>query len=167
MIFGASAFAAGQRLTAAQLQAIATQVDSLTAPGWVSYGTWSTLITASTTNPTQGSSTASAYCRKPADSDIFDFQYFLNINTGGGFNAGSGTYYFLLPFAVSALEGGAFHMSINESGVALRVGGTSYVDSTHITGWYDASGANINSGGLSSSWSTGDWLRITGRGRMA
>ena len=165
-IFG-TYFSAGQRLTATQLQALATQIDSLTAPTWTSYGTWGTLITAVTTNPTQGSSTCTAYYRRADNSNICDFQYFLNIDTGGGFNAGSGAYRFLLPFAASSLENGAFHMAINESGVALRVGTSSYVDTTHLAGWYDAAGGNIGSGGLSTSWTTGDWLRITGSYRVA
>jgi hypothetical protein len=161
-LFGAGYFAAGQRLTGAKLQALASQIDSLTAPGWTSYGSWTTLLTASTTNPTQGSSTVAAYYRKPANSDICDFQYYLNINTGGGFNAGSGTYKFLLPFTAAVTEGGAFHVTINEAGVALRVGASSYADTTHLTAWYDASGGAVGSGGLSTSWTTGDWLRITG-----
>jgi hypothetical protein len=165
-IFG-TYFSAGQRLTAAQMQAVVAQIDSLTAPTWTSYGSWTTLLTAATTNPTQGSSTVTAYYRKPADSDICDIQYYLSINTGGGFNAGSGTYRFLLPFTASTLEGGAFHMTINDSGVALRVGATSYYNTTHLTGWYDAAGGSIGSGGLSKSWTTGDWLRITGSYRVA
>jgi len=160
-------FAAGQRLTAAQLQTIVTQVDSLTAPGWTSYGTSTTLLTAATTNPTLGSSTCTGVYRKPTGSDICDFQYHLLIDTGGGFSAGSGAYRFLLPFAASTAEGGSFHMTINESGVALRVGATSYVDTTHLSGWYDGGGGNIGHAGLSSSWTTGDWLRITGSFRVA
>jgi len=160
-------FSAGNRVTGAQLQAIVDQVDSLTAPGWTSYGTWATLLTAATTNPTQGSSSVTAVYRRSANSDICAFQYLLSIDTGGGFNAGSGAYRFLLPFAAHASENGAYHITINESGVALRVGGTSYVDTTHLAGWYDAAGGNIGSGGLSSSWTTGDWLRITGSYRVA
>ena len=155
-------FSAGQRVTASQLMTMVNQIDSLTAPGWVSYGTWSTLVTAVTTNPTQGSSSAVARYRRPAGSDICDYQIKVLFNTGGGFNAGSGAYRFLLPFTASTSEIGAHHMTIMESGVLYRSGGTDYVDQTHVEGWYAASGAPIGYQGLSTSWTTGDYLKIAG-----
>jgi len=160
-------FSAGNRVTGTDLQAMVDQIDSLTAPGWTSYGTWSTLITASTTNPTQGSSTVAAQYRRPANSDICHIEINLAIDTGGGFNAGSGSYRFLLPFTASTSEQGAMHMTINESGVALRSGGTNYVDTTHVEGWYSSAGGSIGSGGLSTSWTTGDWVKIAGFYRVA
>jgi hypothetical protein len=166
-IFGATAFAAGQRLTAAQLQAIATQVDSLTSPGWTAYGTWATLLTATGSNPTQGSSTISAMYRKPADSDICHIEINLSINTGGGFSGGSGVYLWQLPFASGSAEGAVMQVAINESGVALRSGTTSTYDTTHMNAWYDNSGGAISNGGLSTSWTTGDWIKIQGFYRVA
>lgn len=160
-------FAAGQRVTAAQLQTIVTQVDSLTAPGWTSYGSWSTLITASTTNPTQGSSAASAIYRRPAGADMCNFELRFDINTGGGFSPGSGSYRFQLPFAAGASELLAFHATINEAGTSLRVGGTSWIDSTHFEMWYDGAGGSVGAGGLSTSWTTGDWIKIAGAFRVA
>lgn len=166
-MFGTSYFSAGQKLSATALNALTDQIDSLTAPGWTSYGTWATLITAATTNPTQGSSTVAAQYRRAADADICFYEINLAIDTGGGFNAGSGAYRFLLPFTASTSEQGAHHITINESGVALRSGGTNYVDTTHVEGWYSGAGGAIGSSGLSTSWTTGDWAKISGFFRVA
>lgn len=158
-------FAAGQRLTAAQLQTIVAQVDSLTAPGWISYGSWATLITASVTAPTQGASTAAGLYRRTAGSDLCHFQ--LRLDIGGGFSPGSGAYRFLLPFAAGSDELAAFHSTINEAGTSLRVGGTTFVDATHFEMWYDAAGSPVGSAGLSTPWTTSDWIRIAGAYRVA
>lgn len=166
-VFGATYFSAGQRLSAADLQALCTQIDSLTVPGWTSYGTFATLITAATTNPTAGNSTATAIYRRSADSDICFYEINFAVDTGGGFNAGSGAYRFQLPFTASTAEQGAHHMTINESGVSLRSGGTNYVNTTHVEGWYAGAGASIGSGGLSTSWTTGDWVKVSGFFRVA
>ncbi len=44
-----SLFTAGAKLRASVLNALVNQINSLTAPGWVTYGTSTTILTASTT----------------------------------------------------------------------------------------------------------------------
>lgn len=154
-------FAAGQRLTAAQLQTIVTQVDSLTAPGWTDYSaTWA--ITATTTNPTLASSTKAARYRRSATSDICDFEGELTINTTAPWNAGNGAWRFSLPFAAPAANNLLGMAYLNESGVALRVGACNKISTTTVEINPDASGAAISSSGLygAGGWTTGDSITI-------
>lgn len=150
-------FFAGDVLSAADL-------NDIIAPGWVDYsGTFT--LTAVTTNPTKGNSTYQAYYRRSATSDVCDVQIYIVI--GSTFSAGSGAYRFLVPFTSLSTELMTAHAFINESGVALRVGAGQFVDTTHFEMIYDAAGGIIGSGGLSTSWTTGDSIKISLRYGLA
>lgn len=157
-----ASFSAGNRVYASDLEAMARQIDSLTAPGWVDYsGTFT--ITATVTPPTKGNSTYVARYRQPASSDVLDVEVYISI--GSTFVAGSGTYRFLLPTAMPSAELVACHATINESGIAFRSGGSSIVDTTHFEAWADGSNAVIGSSGLFSGggWTAGDFMRFSMR----
>jgi hypothetical protein len=97
MIFGAGYFAAGQRLTAADLQTICDQLDELTASGWTSY---TPELTASGTAPSLGNGTAAGRYRRSADSDLVVAE--ATITLGSTSTIGTGTLYVSLPVTASA-----------------------------------------------------------------
>lgn len=121
-------FAALHKVPAADLAALATQVNSLTAPGWTSYTpTW----VGSITSPTVGNSTLNFRYRRAASSDLVIVSFSIFI--GSTFAQGSGTYTWSLPFTASAnwpIFVGS--MYIFDSGTAARGGATIKLDSTTV-----------------------------------
>jgi hypothetical protein len=161
-------FSAGQRLTASDLQILADQIDSLTAPGWVSYGsTFAELIDAYGTDPTQGDSTVYARYRRPAGSDMCSFYMKVDIDTGGGFSAGTGAWRFHLPYDASSAASMTFRMAVNESGVLIRTGATYRVSDGRFEATCDESTAIGELGIAGSGWTTGDWMTFAGTYRCA
>ena len=81
----------------------ADEINNIIAPGWTDYsGTFT--LTASSVNPTKGSSSYAARYRRTAGGDHVFVQ--IKIAIGAGFAAGTGTWLFLLPFAAAAASAG-------------------------------------------------------------
>lgn len=90
-------FAAGQRLTAATLQQLSTQIDSLTNPGWTSYNpTWA----ASGTAPAIGNGTLTGRYRRSTSSDLVYVE--IRQTWGTTTTDGTGTWNWTLPVTASA-----------------------------------------------------------------
>lgn len=90
-------FSAGQRVTGAQLQALVTQINSLTAPGWTTYTpTWS----CSGSAPSLGNGTLTGRYHRPAGSDLIVAEGFLSC--GSTTTYGTGTFRFALPANAAA-----------------------------------------------------------------
>jgi len=150
-----TSFPAGAKLRGADMQTIS---DALTALSSAKTDFSSSFtLTAVTVNPTKGSSTYSAAYTQVNKLVIYEFR--VDINTGGGWAAGTGAYRFLTPVAastgsISRAQGSVF---INDSGTALVVGTCSFVplDSTHLAITL-ASGASLGSAGPGTAWATGD-----------
>jgi hypothetical protein len=98
------------------------------ATAWADYTpTW----TASTTNPTLGSTTIAGRWRK-LDSSTCMVQINIVITTGGAWNAGSGTYIFSLPAGITA-AGAAGHYQLGSAHV-LDNGTTHFAGIVKIAG---------------------------------
>lgn len=121
-------FAAGQFLTADDLQAMVDQIDSLTAPGWTSYTpTWASSGTA----PSLGNGTLSGRYRRAANSDTVEVE--IKLTFGSTTTAGTGFYNWALPVAaaaaaVTATEVGSCQVTnagdISQPGVAVLASST-------------------------------------------
>lgn len=116
-------FAAGQFLTADDLQAMVDQIDNLTAPGWTSYTpTWGSSGTA----PAIGNGTLSGRYRRQAGSDRVEVE--IKLVWGTTTTSGTGFYNWSLPVtaaaaAVTAVETGSCQVTnagdISQPGVAV------------------------------------------------
>lgn len=137
------------------------------AKQWRSYGAGgATVLTAVTTNPTQGSSTYTAEYAV-VTTNLVKVRITLLINTGGGWNAGSGDWRFMLPpgFTQTANSSGrpGGVCWINKSGIALRQGVCySGGSTTYFYIWVDngSSLAAMGSGGLGGAWATNDVIQV-------
>jgi hypothetical protein len=90
-------FAAGQFLTADDLQAMVDQIDSLTAPGWTSYTpSWGSSGTA----PAIGNGTLSGRYRRAANSDLVEVE--IKLVFGSTTTVGTGLYNWGLPVNAAA-----------------------------------------------------------------
>jgi hypothetical protein len=156
-----SLFTAGAKLRASILNALVNQINSLTAPGWVSYGTSTTVLTASTTNPTMGNSTFTADYRRAADnSDLVIAR--MTITIGSSFSAGSGNYRFLLPTNASTKSQNASVGTfwINDFGTAFRVGSALIGGATYVELHpHNGTGGPYGSGGPGTAWASGDVIK--------
>lgn len=146
------------------------RITAIEGADWTDYSpsTGSNVLQASTTNPTQGSSTYLAQFVY-LNSNMVQVRIRIDINTGGGWNAGSGNWRFMLPpqyptMSVNSsktLTGAVF---INDSGTALKIG-VVYGDSntTYVTVFYSsgASATTLGSGGPGTPWGTGDVVTFT------
>jgi hypothetical protein len=146
---------AGNRLTAAKVNELITQINSLTDPDWTDYSASFTL-TAATTNPTKGNSTYSARYRRPTNSDLIHYEGKITI--GSTFSAGSGVYRFSLPVNASALAqanavGQAY---IFDSGTANRQGTIRLDAATYFQLYLHDSLSGITNTGSGTAWATGD-----------
>jgi hypothetical protein len=107
-------FSAGQRLTAAQLQAIVDQVDELTAPGWAAYTpTW----TCSGSAPSLGSGTLTGSYRRTTGGDLIIANGFMSAAADTTF--GTGTFQFAVPVTAAA---GAVNVGVIGSAQVLDAG---------------------------------------------
>lgn len=123
-------FSAGNRVTGAQLQALVTQIDSLTAPGWTTY---TPVWTSSGTAPAIGNGILTGTYRMVANSD------FVIVNgewqAGSTTTFGTGLYSFSVPFTavISANSaGGIGSCYLLDSGTADRPGSTRWNSTTTI-----------------------------------
>lgn len=90
-------FAAGQYLTADDLQAMVDQIDSLTDPGWTSY---TPVWTSSGTAPAIGNGTITGRYRRAANSDLIIAEIKMVLGTTS--TVGTGVYSWSLPVAAKA-----------------------------------------------------------------
>lgn len=121
-------FAAGQFLTADDLQAMVDQIDSLTAPGWTTYTpSWGSSGTA----PAIGNGTLAGRYRRAANSDLVEVE--IRLTFGTTTTAGTGLYNWGLPVnaaaaAVTQIEVGSCQVTdagaISEPGVCVLASST-------------------------------------------
>lgn len=148
-------FGAGQWLSAADLQKMARQIDSLTAPGYTS---WTPTWTASTTPPVLNNGTLVGDYRRSANSDQVRVRFQLTI--GSTTTIGAGTYFIgNLPFAPNAATIGKTvgNLYILDFGTQDRIGGFKFEDLTKITAIAAAGGVVTNTN--PQTWAVGDILR--------
>jgi hypothetical protein len=124
-----------------------------THAAWIDFSA-SFTITATTTNPTKGTSTYVAKYTQTGKTVHFYFK----ITIAGGFAQGTGTYRFLLPVTAATSSGpGLGPAWVNDSGTALLVGATHFVDSTHVEIYLaNATGGALGSGGPGTLWAVTD-----------
>lgn len=142
---------------------LADHHNALAAPGWATYGSDTTSLTATSVNPTKGSSTYTFEYSKP-NLDLIQVRFFISINTGGGFAAGTGAWRFLLPESASAnaQSGTVGNLWVNDSGTALQVGQLIIADATHAEGYLqNITGNALGAAGPGTAWATGDTIRGT------
>lgn len=135
-------------------------IDLLNAD-WAAYGTDAANLTATSVNPTKGSSTY-LFESCQMNSSLIAVRFAITINTGGGFAAGTGAWRFAVPSAASANAQSATVGSVwvNDSGTALRVGALVFADSTHVEATiYNITGNALGAAGPGTAWATGDAVR--------
>jgi hypothetical protein len=153
----------GHGIKSCEMEELLDQVDALTGAG---YTDWSTTfnVSAVTTPPTKGSSVYNAAYRRPAGSDVVDFEFYILIDATWAGAPGSGVYRFAMPFNASA---GSLLRSVGtghifDNGTANRTGVllVENVAGTHYLNWYlNASAAAITHTGSGTAWATGDIIR--------
>lgn len=141
-------FAAGQFLTADDLQDMVDQIDSLTAPAWTTYTpTWASSGTA----PAIGNGTLTGRYRRAANSNEVTVE--IRLVWGTTTTSGTGVYNWSLPVtaaaaAVTAVETGT--VQITDSGAISQPGVAVLATSTLVIGtvgpWPNTS-TTINSRG--------------------
>lgn len=161
-----SNFGAGRRLYASELNALVTQINSLTAPGWTDYSS-TFALTAPTTNPTKGNSTYSAWYRQPSGSDVIDVH--IEITIGSTFVTGSGIYNFSLPVNAhsSALNGHVGSSLVFDTGTAYRLCTTILKSTSTLALAVAGSSVQIDNTGSGTAWAAGDYISIDARYRAA
>jgi hypothetical protein len=126
------------------------------------------VLQGSTTSPTQGSSTYFAeylYIHPK----LIKVRFKISIDTGGGWNAGSGNYLLMLPPAYGTMSTGSTKAAlgmayINDSGTALEQALIySNASTTHVEIFRDTGSAltQLGSAGPGTSWATGDYIAGT------
>lgn len=140
---------------------LASDINELADSAWTSYGSAGTIVTAVTTSPTLGTSTWSAAYL--ATTDLVIVRFSITINTTAPWNAGSGAYLILLPFAAStgSISGSVGSAWMDDFGTAPRIGAVYAASSTTVSVWRDSTSAAIGSGGPGSAWATNDKLALT------
>jgi hypothetical protein len=137
------------------------RITSASVGAWTTYTpTW----TASTTNPTLGSTTITGRY-KLLDAKTVVVQISISITTGGAWNAGSGAYRFSLPSGMTAAAGriqvGSAH--VLDSGTA-HFSGTSKVSASSTTidevVIADATGNRLLAHNVPVTWATGDQINL-------
>jgi len=129
---------------------------------WTDYTpTW----TATTTNPTLGSTTCTGRFKK-LDTNTGLVNINVAITTGGAWNAGSGSYIFSLPAGwtthATRIQVGAAHIldsgTAHYSGTCKSVGGSTQISETVIG---DAAGNRLLSNNVPVTWATGDQINLS------
>lgn len=159
-----SLLTAGAKLRASVLNSLINGINSLNKPAWTSYGSTSTFLTASVTNPTLNNSTfAASYRQTTSGGDLGDTVIARGtLTVGSTFSAGSGNYKWLLPVAASAAAqaAGVGSFWINDTGTAFRAGSVIFSDSTHVELHpHNGTGGPYGSAGPGTAWATGDQVR--------
>lgn len=149
---------AGHRVTAANMDAILDQIDSLTAAGWTDYSASFSVI-GSTTNPTKGNSTYAAYYRLAAGGDICEVAFRVTI--GSTWSAGSGNYSFRLPFSPATPNIAVGSVLILDAGTALRIAVATPSDVTgYVYCYRENSSIPLGSAGPGTAWAAGDYVTV-------
>jgi hypothetical protein len=139
-------FSAGQFLTASDLQAMVTQIDSLTSPGWTSYTpTWS----ASGTAPAIGNGTLTGRYRRVANGDLVIVE--IHQTWGSTTTNGTGFYSWSLPVTATSSAVGTYGSGhvLNTGDIDLPIS-SSIASTTSIIGLsgpFPNSSTTINSRG--------------------
>lgn len=149
-------FGAGMRLPASYLEQMARQIDSLTAPGWITYTpAWTTSGGA----PSLGNGTLTGRYRRPAGSDLIHVEIRLMMGSTTAF--GTGTYFMSVPVAPSAtavLNGNGPSYFL-DAGTLDKAGGVKFEDSTKFTFVTATVGVVTNT--IPHTWAINDILRGT------
>lgn len=148
-------FGAGQRMYAADVERMARQIDSLTAPGYTS---WSPAWTTTGAAPALGNGTLTGDYRRAANADIVRVRFTLTMGSTTTF--GTGTYFIgNLPFAPHASTIGKTvgSLYILDSGVLDKIGGLKFEDLTKLTPISATAGVVTNT--IPQTWANGDILR--------
>jgi hypothetical protein len=148
-------FGAGQRVYASQLNQMARQIDSLTAPGYIP---WTPTWTTSGAAPALGNGTLVGDYRRSANSDEVRVRFQLTMGSTTTF--GTGTYFIgNLPFAPNAATIGKTvgSLYILDSGTLDKIGGFKFEDLTKITPVSATLGVVTNT--IPQTWAVNDILR--------
>lgn len=148
---------AGSRMTAAKINELVNQVNSLTDPDWTDYSA-SFVLSASTTPPTKGNSTYSARYRRPAGCDLIHYEGKLTI--GSTFVAGSGVYRFSLPVNATtlAINNAVGQGYIFDNGTANRQTTLKIEAATYFVMYQHDSASAVTNAGSGTAWATGDTI---------
>jgi hypothetical protein len=152
----------GRTQRGGEKESIVIQIRSLTAPGWVNYGTATTVLTATSVNPVLGSSTQNFSYRRSSGADLVAMRFRIAITTGGAWAAGTGAYRFLLPVAASAeaINAETGRCWVNDSGTAIVSGSIIIATSTHAELYvHSVTGNALGAAGPGTAWATGDSMR--------
>jgi hypothetical protein len=153
-------FAAGQPLPADDQQELADILTALTTDPVDYSGTFT--VTATSGGFVKGSSAYGAEYKRLGKLALVTFR--VDINTGGGFAAGSGSWRFLLPVTASAASvlratGAAW---INDSGTAVLTAVCRLVTTTHAEIYVaGVTGAALGAAGPGTAWGTNDSLQAS------
>lgn len=147
---------AGDTPTAAELEQITDQIDSLTDPGWTSYtATW----TASVGTPSLGNGSITGRYRRSANSDLVIFEAKLAIGSTTSV-AGTSQWFLSLPVTPSAnavtFTVGA--VMILDTGTTTRIGVCRFSSSTQLTFETASGGFTATS---PQTWANGDYFTFT------
>lgn len=127
---------------------------------WTSY---TPTLTATTTNPTLGSSVLEGYY-KEIDDELYLVKICYVVTTGGAFNPGSGTYSFALPFAAAAAPAFQFGVAyVGDAGTThfagvARVAASASAIATLVAA--DSTGAKTVTHNAPITWATGDIIGV-------
>lgn len=153
-------FAAGAPLPADDPQTLADVLTALTSAP-TDYSS-SFTVTAAGGGFVKGSSTYGAEYTRLGKLALVNFR--IDVNTGGGFNAGSGAWRFLLPVTASAgsvlrATGAAW---VNDSGAAVLTAVCRLADTTHAEVYVaGVTGAALGSAGPGTAWATNDSVQAS------
>lgn len=145
---------AGEKLKAAWAQSVDSTVNPLVA-AWTNYSS-SLTITATTTNPTKGSSVYLAHYIQMGKT----VHYYFSITIAGGFASGSGSYRFSLPVTANSSLIGLGAAWVNDSGTALRVGTCNFVSTTTVEIYLsNITAGALGDGGPGTVWAVNDVIK--------
>lgn len=130
----------------------------LTGNLFTAYGSDTTSLTATTTNPTKGNSTYDFAYQQAGGSGGKLIVARFRVVIGSTFAAGSGSYRWLLPVAAStgAIDSSVGVCRLTDNGVAIYVGAVTLADSTHADIVKHGDANSLGSGGPGTAWATGD-----------
>lgn len=149
-------FTAGRKLRASELNTLADQIDSLTAPGWTSYTpTWSSSGTA----PALVNGTISGRYRRAANADLITVE--IRIGMGSSTTYGTGFWTLTLPFNASATSanqslGIAY---FDDTGTLTRTGGCRFNGTTQLI--CDHATLGVVGASVPHTWASTDVLRLS------
>lgn len=127
-------------------------------PGAITYGSDTTSLTATGSNPSKGDSSYAMEYLRAVDSPLIVARFKFVI--GSTFGPGEGLYRFLLPAAASAgsISCAAGVARVVDNGVTIRVGAVLVVDATHCSITLDGFGDELGSDGPGTGWAGSDQI---------